>query len=320
MSKPSTAKLVAAFSAVYVIWGSTYLAIRQCVAAMPPFLMAGSRFVLAGAVLYVIARWRGSARPSSSEWLRCAAVGGLLVVGGNGLVVWSASRLPSSTVALMIAMAPLWFALLAWVFRGERPSAQALSGVVVGMAGIALLVGVGGEGGASIDGPAAVALLLASLCWAAGSVLAKTIAMPTSPLLATGMQLVAGGVLALPVALLSGEPARLDLARIGAAAWGSYAYLLVFGSLVGFTAYSWLIRVVSPTMLSTYAYVNPVVAMAVGATLGGEHISARMLAAAAVILGGVVLMATAPGATGRIERKSREIFRWRRTPQRCYTR
>lgn len=298
MSTPSRAKVIAAFAAVYVIWGSTYLAIRVCVASMPPFLMAGTRFLLAGAVLWAVARWTGAARATGAEWLRCAAVGGLLIVGGNGLVVWSAPRLPSSTVALMIAMAPLWFTLLAWAFRGERPTAQGLGGVFIGLAGIALLVGVGGRDGGAIDPAAALALLLASLAWAGGSVLAKIVALPSSPLLATGMELMAGGALSLAMGVAAGE--RVELASVSTEAWLSWWYLVVFGSLVGFTAYSWLIRVVSPTMLSTYAYVNPIVAMALGATLGGEAISGRMLGAAGVILCGVVLMATAPKAAGAL--------------------
>jgi drug/metabolite transporter (DMT)-like permease len=160
-----------------------------------------------------------------------------------------------------------------------------------------MLVGVGGQGGGALDAGAAFALLMASLCWASGSVVAKVIALPSSPLLATGMQLIAGGALALVTGLAAGEGARVALEKIPATAWLSWLYLVTFGSLVGFTAYSFLIRAVSPAVLSTYAYVNPVVAMALGATLGGEVLSARMLAAAGVILGGVVLMATAPAAT-----------------------
>lgn len=302
MPKPSTLKLVLAFAAVYIIWGSTYLAIRTCVETMPPFLMAGSRFVLAGAVLYLAARLCGAAAPTLAHWRRSAAVGFLLIVAGNGLVVWSEQRVNSSTAALMIAMAPVWFAVLAWAFRGEHPTPAAFAGIGIGLAGIVLLIGPGTLGTA-VDPAGTLALLVASLAWAAGSLLAKSYELPDSPLAATGLQLISGGALSLLAGLALGETARLDLARISAASWMAWGYLIVFGTLIGFTAYSWLIRVVSPSTLSTYAYVNPVVALILGATLGGEHLSARALAAAGVILAGVLLMTTGTAPLAYLRRK-----------------
>lgn len=296
LATPSRTRIAAAFAAVYVIWGSTYLAIRTCVATMPPFLMVGARFLVAGASLFAAARLSGAALPTAAHWRRSLPVGALMIVLGNGLVVWSEQRVPSSIAALLIAMAPVWFALLAWIFRGERPAPRALAGIAVGLAGIALLVGPGASASGSpagVDAAGAIALLVASLSWASGSLAAKALDLPRSTTMASALQLLTGGALALAVGLVSGEHRGLALAHVSTASWLAFAYLVVFGSLVGFTAYAYLVRVVSPSSLSTYAYVNPVVAMVLGATLGGEPLSARTLTAAAVILAGVVLM-TAP--------------------------
>lgn len=290
----STTKIIAAFAAVYVIWGSTYLAIRYCVETMPPFLMAGVRFMLAGAVLYVAGRAMGARKPDRRQVWDCAVVGALLVVASNGLVVWAAQRLPSSITALTIAMAPLWFTLLAWWLRGERPTGQGVTGVLVGLSGVALLAaGKPAHGAQAIEAGPFVALVVASLSWAAGSVLAKGMDLPKSPLISSGVELLAGGALALVVGGALGEHRGLELARISTVSWISFAYLVVFGSLVGFTAYSYLIGAVSPQRLSTYAYVNPVVALILAVTVGGERLSVETLRAAGVILCGVVLMSTA---------------------------
>lgn len=290
----STTRIIAAFAAVYVIWGSTYLAIRYCVETMPPFLMAGVRFVLAGAVLYAAGRLMGAPKPSRRQVWDCTVVGALLVVASNGLVVWAAQRLPSSITALTIAMAPLWFTLLAWWLRGERPTGQGVTGVLVGLSGVALLVaGKPSSGAHAVDAGPFIALVVASLAWAAGSVLAKGMDLPQSPLISSGVELSTGGALALVVGAGLGEHHGLALARISTVSWLSFAYLVVFGSLVGFTAYSYLIGAVSPQRLSTYAYVNPVVALVLAVTIGGERLSVATLRAAGVILCGVVLMSTA---------------------------
>lgn len=296
MKTPSRMNLIAAFAAVYLIWGSTYLAIRMCVATMPPFLMAGLRFLVAGSLLHAAARLSGAGRPTIAHWGRSAVIGGLLILAGNGLVVWAARRLPSSTTALMIAMAPLWFTLLAWIFRGERPSGQGFTGVLVGFGGIVLLVGGGGGGGAPIDAAGALALLCASLAWASGSLVAKAFALPGSPSLTTSMTMIMGGLLCTLVGLGSGELERFAVDQISVSSWGAFLYLIVFGSLIGFTAYGWLIRNVTPARLSTYAYVNPVVALILGATVGGETLTAATLVPAAICLCGVVMMTTAPAA------------------------
>ena len=295
MNAPTRTKIALAFAAVYLIWGSTYLAIRACVATMPPFLMAGTRFLIAGAVLYLAGRAAGAARPTRDHLKSAALVGPLMVVLGNGLVVWSERRLPSSTAALLIAMAPVWFAVLAWIARGERPTAQRLAGIATGLSGIFLLAGHGATDASGVPDPlGTAALLIASLSWAGGSLAARALPMPAHPLVSTGLQLMAGGALALPVGFALGEHRGFALASVSAASWAAYAYLIVFGTLIGFTAYSWLNRVVSASSLSTYAYVNPLVALLLGATLGGEPLSARTLVSAAVILCGVALMSAPP--------------------------
>ena len=295
MTSSTSTKVLAAFAAVYVIWGSTYLAIRFCVETMPPFLMAGMRFALSGAVLYAAGRLAGAPRPNRGQLVDCSIVGALLVVASNGLVVWAAQRLPSSITALTIAMAPLWFTLLAWWLRGERPSGQGLTGVLVGLAGVGLLVaGRESHGGHGVDVAAFAALVVASLAWAAGSVLAKGMRIPRSPLISSGVELIAGGLLALATGFALGEHQGFSLAHVSTTSWLSFAYLVTFGSLVGFTAYTYLIGAVSPQRLSTYAYVNPVVALILAVTVGGEHVSMATVRAAGVILCGVVLMSAAP--------------------------
>jgi drug/metabolite transporter (DMT)-like permease len=288
MFKSTTTKVVLAFAAIYFVWGSTYLAIRYCIETIPPFLLVGVRFGLAGAILYGASRLSGSPKPSSTQWVSCSIIGAMLLAAGNGLVVWSELRVASSTAALLIAMVPLWIALFAWGIRGERPSGRALAGISVGLAGIVLLVS--GQRAGSGDMLGFVSLLAASLSWALGSVLAKSLPLPASSVQATGMEMMAGGAVSLLVSALLREPHHLELSRISSLSLWSFAYLVVFGSLVGFTAYTFLLRTVPVSLLSTYAYVNPVVAMILGVSLGGEHLTSRTLIAASVILGGVVMM------------------------------
>jgi drug/metabolite transporter (DMT)-like permease len=287
--------LVLAFAAIYVIWGSTYFAIRVAVDSFPPFLMAGSRFLVAGAALFAWARWRGAPAPTSRNWRGALVVGGLLLLGGNGIVTWSEQWLDSGLTALIVATVPLWMALFASLgAHGHRPPRLALLGLALGFAGAALLVAPWGgttAGGAPL-GPMLV-LLLGPVCWAAGSVHTPRAGLPPSPQMATAIEMLAGGALLAGVGLATGEPARLDLAAVTPAAWLAWVYLILFGSLVAFTAYVWLLSATTPARVATYAYVNPVVAVLLGWAFLGEVLTERLLLAAPLIVLGVMLTVTA---------------------------
>ena len=293
-------KLVLAFAAVYLIWGSTYLAIRLAIETLPPFLMAGVRFLIAGVLLYAWARWRGAPRPARTHWLAAATVGGLMLLGGNGGVVWAEQRVPSGLTAVLIATVPLWIALLEWVQGGVRPGGRVAGGLMMGLAGIALLVGPGELAGAEgIDLVGAAVLLVASLSWAIGSLYSRRARLPSSPLLATAMEMLAGGLLLLLAALVTGQVSDLNPSQISLQSVLALVYLIVFGSLVAFTAYVWLLRVTLPSHAATYAYVNPVVAVFLGWAVGGEPLTARTLLAAAIIVGAVVIITASRPARGR---------------------
>jgi len=288
-------RILLAFAAVYLIWGSTYLAIRFAIETLPPFLMAGARFTCAGAILYAVARARGAPRPERIHWRSALLVGGLLLLGGNGLVVWAEQRIPSGTAALIVGVVPIWIATLQALERGGRlPRGARAVGLLVGVGGVALLVGpdaVVPQSRAAALGGAAV--VLASLSWAVGSLLSRRVPLPKSGAIATATEMLCGGALLLLAGTLSGEWSSLDLGRASATSWLSLVYLTIFGSIVAFSAYIWLLRVVSPALAATYAYVNPLVAVFLGWALGGEPLTARVLAAAAIIVGAVVLMTNA---------------------------
>ena len=286
------AEILLAFAAIYVIWGSTYLAIRFAIETLPPFLMAASRFLVAGPLLYAWARWRGAARPSPGHWRAAAAVGALLLRGGTGAVGGAPPGAPAGVPGGRLAMVPLWMVLLDWVRPGGvRPTLAVFSGVALGLAGLGLLVGpeqiLGGE---HVDHAGALALAFGCLTWSIGSVYSRHAPLPASPQLATAMEMLAGGALLLVASLARGEWQQLDVQAISPRSLAALAYLVVFGSLVALTAYVWLLRQTTPARVSTYAYVNPVVAMLLGWALAGEPLSARTLVAAAVIVGGVVLI------------------------------
>jgi drug/metabolite transporter (DMT)-like permease len=275
---------------VYIVWGSTYLAIRFAVQTMPPFLMAATRFLMAGAALFVFRRARGDAAPSDREWRSAAIIGLLLLLGGNGGVVWAEQRVNSGHAALVIGATPLWMVLIDWLRPGgRRPGGMAMMGVLVGFAGIVLLIGSGASSADQIDPVGAGALVLGTLCWAAGSLYSRKAALPASPLLGTSMEMVMGGLGLLALGTLTGEWRQLNLPAIAANSWWGLAYLVVFGSWVGFGSYTWLLRVAPTSLVSTYAYVNPIVAVLMGNWLAAEPLTPRTLIAAAVIVGSVAL-------------------------------
>ena len=289
----STTKIALALATVYVIWGSTYLAIRFAIETLPPFGMAGARFLISGAMLYGWSRWRGAPRPSRVNWTSAALIGGLLLLGGNGGVVWAEQRVDSGLAALLVSTVPIWMVLFEWLRRGgTRPTVGVVAGMALGFAGLILLVrpGGGGGGAAGIDPVGAAVLLLACVSWAWGSLRSRYVQLPESPLMATGLEMLAGGSMLLVLGLLTGEASRFDPAVISTRSMLAMGYLVLFGSLAGFTAYVWLLRVASPALVSTYAYVNPVVAVFLGWALAGEPLTGGMLIAAAVILTGVALI------------------------------
>jgi drug/metabolite transporter (DMT)-like permease len=289
VSRRGTSRVVAAFAVVYIVWGSTYLAIRYAVETLPPFLMAGSRFVLAGLALYAWARVRGVPRPSPRAWRAAVIVGALFVPLGNGLVVWAEQRVPSALAALVAAGIPLWVALFERLApSGARLTPPKLAGLLVGFAGVLVLVG--SESLAFTGGVRLVAVAIASMASALGMVALRRAALPADPALSSAMTMLTGGSIALGVGALAAEPAGFALERVSATSVAAYAYLVVFGSILAFTCFAWLARTVSPSRTSTHAYVNPLVALALGAWLGGEHIPPRALAAAPLILLGLVLV------------------------------
>lgn len=284
----------AALVAVWIVWGSTYLAIRVAVETMPPFLMAGTRFLIAGSALYALSVRRGDRlgdRPGGAQWRAAFIVGAALLLGGNGLVSWAEQRVASGIASLLVATVPLWMALLDRVVFGRRLSLVAVLGLAIGFAGLAVLVQPSGSG--RIDPLGAVALVAASLSWAAGSLYARRAPLPSRPLVGTGMQMLAGGLLLVLVGAATGELGRVHLFGISVASMLGLGYLVVFGSWVGFSAYVWLLRVTRTSLVSTYAYVNPVVAVFLGWLFLAEPITARTLLAGGVIVVAVALIVTA---------------------------
>ena len=297
-------RIWAALITVYIVWGSTYLAIRFAVESMPPFLMAAVRFLIAGSILFT---WRwiaGDRRPSRREWRSAAIVGLLLLVGGNGGVVWAEQRVASGIAALMVGSAPLWMVTLDAIRPGgSRPNWQTIIGVVIGFLGIVLLVGPWqntGQNG-TLDTLGVLALLAAAFFWSIGSLYSRNAHLPDSPLLGTGMEMLAGGAGLLLLSTLTGEWARLDVATISLKSVLSLAYLIVFGALVGFTAYTWLLRVAPTPLVSTYAYVNPIVALYLGYMIGDEPLTLRIVAAALIVVSSVALINFSRAPTKKTE-------------------
>jgi len=292
---PPRARVAMAFAAVYVIWGSTYLAIRFGVETIPPFIMAGTRFAVAGILLYAWARLRGAPSPAPREWLSAAVIGVLLLFIANGGVTWAEQRVPSGIAALLAAMVPLWIVILDWtVHGGARPRAGVVAGLAAGLFGVVLLVGPSQFfGSGHLDMAGISVLLVASVSWAVGSLYSRKAVLPDSPLLATSMEMLAGSAALYALALLTGEFGAFHPGNVTLRSWLAVGYLASLGSIVGFSAYVWLLRVAHASRVATYAYVNPVIALILGWLLAGEALDAHMVVAAAVIILAVVLIITA---------------------------
>lgn len=293
-------RLLFAYLAVYLIWGSAYFAIHIAVESAPPFLMAGLRFALAGGILYGALRLRGEAAPTLVHWRSAAVAGVILFIGNNGLVVWAAAHsVPGGIQSLIVASVPMWVVLLTWLRPGgKRPAALVFVGLLIGFIGIALLIDPAQlahievkEGDYLLLGVAA--MIFASFCWAVGSLYNRNAHFPASPLLATAMQLLTGGLMLVVVSIITGETAGFTFAQITSEGWMAIVYLALFPSVIGFGSYVWLLRVQPPARVATYAYINPMVALFLGWAFQGETITPRTLIAAAVIIGAVMLINSA---------------------------
>jgi drug/metabolite transporter (DMT)-like permease len=299
---PSTLALWANMAVIYVIWGSTYFGIAVAIRTIPPFLMASIRFAVAGLILVAFDLLRhpeARRMPTRRQLLDSAIVGGLLLGIGNGFVSLGEKTVPSGIAAILIAMMPLWFALLGWIYLRQRLPRIVVGAIALGFFGTALLVWPAGEGANTFDAFGIVILFLAPLGWAHGSIYSVSRAkLPPSPLTASGVQMLAGAAATLVEALLVGEPARFDPGAISLESAFAVGYLVIFGSMVAYTAYGWLLRNAPLSLVGTYAYVNPVVAVALGTIFLHEPISARTIIAAAIILIAVAIIVTARGRLG----------------------
>lgn len=288
--------LIAAFAAVYILWGSTYLAIKYAIETLPPFLMAGSRFIFAGVVLMIWARLsKDYEKPKAAHWKTSLVVGTLLLLGGNGGVVFAQHYISSSLAALLVATEPFWIVLLSWLWLGKsRPNLKTVLGIAVGFFGVWLLINGQTTNSAANIGSmqffGAIAVMLAALSWATGSIYGLRSPVPKSSILTAGMQMFSGGMVLLVVSLIMGEWSTFSISQVSANSWFGLIYLMIFGSLIGYTAYSWLLKNARPEMVATYAYVNPIVAIFLGWLIAGESFTGQMLIGAGVIVGSVMLI------------------------------
>ena len=298
---PARSALILAFAAIYVIWGSTYLGIRIAVESMPPFLMASARFIIAGGLLFTALKFRGARWPTAHQWWSNAIIGTFLLLGGNGLVVWAELTIPSGITALLIGIGPLFIVLTEWAWPGGiRPTAITMSALLLGFAGVTWLAApweTGGNGGLN---PAGItAILGACIFWSIGSIYSRHAKHGADPFLAASLQMLGGGGALSVVALLHGEFASFDVYAITPRGWGAFAYLIAVGSLVGFSTFVWLMKHSTPARVSTYAYVNPVVAVFLGWLILGEPITPRTIVASVIIVAAVAIITTEKSRAAR---------------------
>jgi drug/metabolite transporter (DMT)-like permease len=293
MTRPSQLAIVAAFGAVYFIWGSTYLAIRIGVAEIPPFVMAGSRFLLGGGVFIAWALGRGATPPSRRDWATTGVIGTLMAAGGNGLVSWALETVPSGLAALFVSMVPLWVAVVDWLKpRGHRPPVTVILGLVLGFAGVALLINPDGlTGTQTIDPFGASLLVLAPMLWATGSVYSRYAPQPESQALSSGMQMLGGGIALMAFSVANHELTEFDWTAVSGTALVAWIYVTVLGS-VAYASYLWLLKASTPAKAATYAYVNPVIALLLGYLVADETLSAWSIGCSAVIVTAVLLVVT----------------------------
>jgi drug/metabolite transporter (DMT)-like permease len=289
-------QVIAALFAVYFFWGGTYLAMKVAIETIPPFLMGGLRFFTAGALVYLWECRKGGSQPKKSQWLSAAAVSILLLVLSMGGLVWAQQFIPTSIAAIIFATVPFWMALIDWAFcGGKRPNPLVVLGLSVGFGGVILLVNNSVTQGS--DSPSDwlgyLVATLAAISWAWGSLCSRTTRLPESPFMSVALQNLTGGAVYFLLSLLLGEWSRFSLGNLSVSSVLSLIYLIIFGSLIGFGAYIWLLKSTDPTIVSTYAYVNPVVAVFLGWLLAGEQLSSADTCAAAIILCAVIIITKA---------------------------
>jgi drug/metabolite transporter (DMT)-like permease len=291
--------VLAAFAGVYIIWGSTFLGMAIAVESIPPLLMAGGRAVIAGGILYAAMRLRGAAKPQPQHWLNATGIGGLLLFAGNGGVTWAEQTVPSGITALIVAAVPLWMILIDWLRpRGHRPHLLIFVGLTLGFVGVALIIlGKDHAGNHMVNPVAGLVLLGSTLFWAIGSVWSPYLSKPSDALLSVAMQLLAGGALLVIGGTFAGELRGFSIDQVTRPSAISFVYLTLIGSLVGFTAYVWLLQVSTPARVSTYAFVNPLIAVLLGRVARNEPLPSSVLVAGALIIASVVLITLRGGRT-----------------------
>jgi len=285
-------KIWIALIALYIVWGSTYLAIRFAVETIPPFLHAGLRFLISGLILVVWRRAAGDEMPTRIQWRSLAIIGTLLLLGGNGLVAFAEQRIASGVAALIVGTVPLWLVLIeALRPGGVKPTRQGIVGLIVGFGGIYLLVGPSeSTGRLQFDTIGTVAVIFASFFWSLGSIYSRSAELPKSALMMTGAEMLAGSIPIFIVSLALGEWKSFSFAQVSGGSWLALVYLVIFGSMIGFVAYIWLLQNAPISLVATYAYVNPLVAVLLGAWLASEPLTSRILTAAGIIIGSVVFI------------------------------
>lgn len=296
MSPPVPAKsaLVGALATIYLVWGSTYLAMRVAVESMPPFAMAGARFLIGGSMLFLLLAARGGGRTTVRQWIDNSIIGTLLLLGGNGLVAWSLQYLPSGVVALLIGVGPVFIVLTDWAWPGgERPTGITLGALLLGFGGIAWLAAPWEQGaGATLHAGGVMVVLAACVFWAVGSIYSRHAKSGASPFMSAAQQMLGGGAAVLLVSWLTGDLARVEVGAITARSWLAFGFLVLIGSLVGFSTFVWLMKNAKPALAATYAYVNPVVAVLLGWLLLNEPITGRTVIAAVIIITSVAIITT----------------------------
>jgi drug/metabolite transporter (DMT)-like permease len=289
----SQTSIILALSAVYVFWGGTYLAMKIAIETIPPFIMGGTRFLTAGLLVYIWGIYKGQEPPQKSHWLYASLLGILMLLIGQGGIIWAQQYVPSGVAAIIFATVPLWMTLISWVCQGaQRPNNLVIFGLFLGFFGIVLqvknaLLGVDINSNHWVG---YIVLILAAVSWAWGSVYSRVFRLPASPLMSIALQMLTGGTFYIVVSLLKGEWKQFEVLSISLGSMLSLGYLILFGSIIGFGAYIWLLKVADPTMVSTYAYVNPVVAVFLGCTLAGEPLTLNDAVVAMLILTSVVII------------------------------
>jgi drug/metabolite transporter (DMT)-like permease len=289
---PSRTALTLGFAAIYLVWGSTYLGIRVAVESMPPFLMASARFVVAGGLLFTVLKLRGAPWPTATQWRANAVVGTFLLMGGNGLVVWAEQTIPSGITALLIGIGPLFMVLTEWAWPGGmRPTVVTGAALLLGFAGVTWLAAPWENAvGGGLHVPGLVAILGACIFWSFGSIYSRHAKHGAEPLLSSSLQMLCGGVALAIAALFNGEYPAFDFQAISSRSWWAFAFLVTVGSLVGYSTFVWLLKHSTPARVSTYAYVNPVVAVFLGWLVLNEPINSRTLVASAIIIVAVAII------------------------------